>query len=353
MKDLNQRIRFIEHQESSDIFLPNEPYKLNSQKIVWREDPLTGRLSVMGEGLADKAAMFFGETDQELLEELVSNSKKNCIFCAGTVEKVTPKYPEDFISDGHMFGEQTILFPNLFPLSRIHAVVTWPHHHFLHPQDFSPEILTDAFVLTGKFAAEVKRFSPDVQSLSVNANHLFPAGASLIHPHIQILGSRVMPTEVARIHRCSQLYYEQYQQCYWTDLGVIEKELNQRWIAQTDSWNWFSGFSPIGSNEIIGVHSSEASLFGLKESDWGSLGNDLSRILRYYGDQDYSSFNYSLTGGRPGDEAFQRCIIRVISRQNFRENYRTDDYYLQKLLGAELIVIPPEALAGRLRQRFI
>jgi hypothetical protein len=44
--------------------------------------------------------------------------------------------------------------------------------------------------------------------------------------------------------------------------------------------------------------------------------------------------------------------MRIISRQNVYENYRTDDYFLQKLLRNELILTTPEALAKNLRQVF-
>ncbi len=352
MIDLNHQIQFGENSEISDIRLPDNPEEIKSQTIVWRTDPLTGRRSVMGEGLVEKAAMFFGDTDRDLLDRLVLTSRKNCIFCSGTVEKVTPEYPREFISEGRLEGENTILFPNLFPLSRIHAVITWPTHHFLHPGQFTPSLLADAFTLAGGFINRVREFYEDVKCISVNSNHLLPAGASLWHPHIQVLGSGTMPSEIARIHQCAQEYYEKTGNCYWSDLMEIEKLKGHRWIGSSGAWNWLTSFSPMGSNEILGIHSSATSPFELDGSDWAFLGGDLSKILQFYHEQDYSSFNYSITGGTSGNDPFQRCIIRVISRQNFRENYRTDDYFLQKLLGAELIVVPPETLAAHLRNRF-
>ena len=47
-----------------------------------------------------------------------------------------------------------------------------------------------------------------------------------------------------------------------------------------------------------------------------------------------------------------RCFLRVISRQNVCENYRADDYFLQKLLRNEIILTPPEILASTLRDFF-
>jgi hypothetical protein len=42
----------------------------------------------------------------------------------------------------------------------------------------------------------------------------------------------------------------------------------------------------------------------------------------------------------------------MVNRQNLSAAYRNDDYFLQKLLDTDLVVTPPEELAGRLRAAF-
>jgi len=42
----------------------------------------------------------------------------------------------------------------------------------------------------------------------------------------------------------------------------------------------------------------------------------------------------------------------VIARSAFKPDYRTDDYFLQKQLGGELIFVAPEELAATLRRDF-
>jgi len=49
----------------------------------------------------------------------------------------------------------------------------------------------------------------------------------------------------------------------------------------------------------------------------------------------------------------QRCVFKIISRQNLYPNYRTDDYFLQKMLQSELIFNLPEDLAEQLRKIWI
>ena len=74
-------------------------------------------------------------------------------------------------------------------------------------------------------------------------------------------------------------------------------------------------------------------------------------MLKGYDSMGLSTFNFSIYSGplNKEDDGF-RCFLRVISRQNVYENYRTDDYFLQKLLRNELIIKAPEALASLLRE---
>ena len=44
--------------------------------------------------------------------------------------------------------------------------------------------------------------------------------------------------------------------------------------------------------------------------------------------------------------------LRIVARSAFKPDFRTDDYFLQKQLGGELIFVAPEELAATLRGRF-
>ena len=80
------------------------------------------------------------------------------------------------------------------------------------------------------------------------------------------------------------------------------------------------------------------------------LAQGLSCVLRGYDSMGVSTFNFAVYSGPLGEQDDSlRCYIRIISRQNVYENYRTDDYFLQKLLRNELILTPPEILATTMR----
>ncbi|MBN2054891.1 hypothetical protein JW905_08210, partial [bacterium] len=81
-----------------------------------------------------------------------------------------------------------------------------------------------------------------------------------------------------------------------------------------------------------------------------ALSMGLSTVLALYDRRGLSSFNVSLhsgslDGGMPGCPV----VTRIISRQNMASDYRNDDYFVQKMLGEELVLQPPEELAEELR----
>ena len=88
----------------------------------------------------------------------------------------------------------------------------------------------------------------------------------------------------------------------------------------------------------------------MDDKDLEGLAQGLSCVLKGYESMGVSTFNFAVYSGPLGEgDDSVRCYLRIISRQNVYENYRTDDYFLQKLLRNELILTPPEILAAKMR----
>ncbi|MBN1355648.1 hypothetical protein JXA40_05180 [bacterium] len=343
-------IVFDSRQEIAEFHLPEDSETLSEHPVEFRRDPLTGHTSILARNIVKKRELFFGETDFDLIRELAEKTRNGCFFCPERVETVTPTYPESFIPGGRLRGSRSILFPNLFPLARIHAVATIPQTHFLMPDGFTRDWLADVLLLCGGFIARVHRAFPELPFISINVNHMPPAGASLFHPHFQVFGSEKTPYEIEHHIKLSNAYHEANGIQYWDDLTGTEEALAERWIAGTGRWKWISAFAPRGANEILAVHSRAVSPFDLTADDYSELAGGAAGILGYHHQCGYSSFNCSVTGGVPGSH--MRVVVRFITRQNFRAAYRTDDYFLQKFMGAELAVVTPEDLARSVREWF-
>ena len=85
---------------------PLKEFAEDAQTIQIRKDPLLGDTSVFNPELKDKAQIFFGSCDQELIEKLVEDTAKSCFFCGDAVEKSTPRFTPDFSSEGQDQGRR-------------------------------------------------------------------------------------------------------------------------------------------------------------------------------------------------------------------------------------------------------
>jgi galactose-1-phosphate uridylyltransferase len=322
-------------------------------QVEVRRDPLLGDTSVYNPFLKDKVKAFFGDSDPALIQRLADESAKTCIFCADRVEKSTPQYPPELVPGGRIRAGEALLFPNLFAIGKYHAVVSLSNAHFLKLSEFSPGLLENGFKAAREFLKAVYRYDQSVLCISVNANYLFPAGASMVHPHLQMLVTPVAYSYHARLLEACGVYYRKTGSAYHADLINAERKAGSRYIAQTGQWHWMTAFSPLGSNEVTAVHDGEGDFAFLSDADLRELSVGISKVLAFYESLGHLSFNYTLYAARqPQAGEGLRCLLKIINRQNLYPNYRNDDYFLQKMLQSELIINLPEELAPKLRANF-
>jgi len=332
---------------------PQKDFREDVFQVEVRRDPLLGDTSVYNPFLKDKAKAFFSDSDPALIERLAEESAKTCIFCADRVEKSTPQYPPELVPGGRIRRGEALLFPNLFAIGKYHAVVSLSNAHFLKLSEFTPGLLENGFQAAREFLKAVYRYDQSSLCVSVNVNYLFPAGASLVHPHLQMLVTPLAYSYQARLMQACGMYYQNKGSAYHADLVDAEKKAASRYIAQTGRWHWMTAFSPLGSNEVMAVQDSESDFAFLSDADIRDLSLGISKVLAFYENLGHLSFNYTLYAARqPHTGEGHRCMLKIINRQNLYPNYRNDDYFLQKMLQTELIINLPEELAQKLRAIF-
>lgn len=335
------------------IMNPQNNFEEAKHRIEVRMDPLLGDRSVYNPFLRDKANAFFGSNDPGLIDALADSSAKTCIFCGDRIEISTPRYPADLVPEGRIRTGEALLFPNLFATGAYHAVAALCKTHFLKLSEFKPAFITNGLKAALEFLKAVYRHDREAQFVTINANYLFPAGASLVHPHLQILVTPVAYSYHARMIDACRGYYLKNGTAYHADLINLEKKIGSRYVAQGGNWHWLTAFSPLGNNEIDAIHETEGDFVMMTDADLQDLGEGISKSLAFYECMGHLSFNYSLFSSRQvaGDKA-NRCLLKLVNRQNLYANYRNDDYFLQKMLQTELIMNLPEDLAGKLRLSF-
>lgn len=349
---MTEKIEFVKHVQKSTIHNPMMNNELDTQELEVRRDPLTGAQSVFNPRLQDKVAMFFGDSDMALIEKMARESESRCFLCGDNWRAVTPSYPEDVVPTGRIQVGQAVLFPNIFPAGQVHAVVRVGEKHYVPLSEFAVQPVAEALQASLELARFLSK-DKSVKYLTINGNYLGPGGASIAHPHFQVMGGDLPFSYMESVFAPAEQYYRARRSCYWCDLIQMEKSTGERYIGTAGPVEWIAAFSPQGTNEVIGVLPERTRFPEMDENDVTGLAAGLVQVLHGYAGMGISTFNFAVYSG-PLDERKEscRCFVRIISRQNVYENYRTDDYFLQKLLRNELILTPPEVLAEHLRRQF-
>ena len=347
-------IQFERSVEKAGFYSPLAGMDYAEQTIEVRRDPLTGMTAVTSSELATKEEMFFGTTDWGHAERLARDSRKGCFFCPEKVMETTPRYPDEVVEGGRLRRGAALVFPNLFPLAALHAVVTYPEHHFLRPSQFTPELLAEGLGAAVDLADRAERAYPGLEHLEVCCNHMLPAGASLAHPHLQVFGGPATPWLVRLVWERSAAFRAQHGISYWQTLVTEEQARGDRFIDARAGCRWLTPFAPTGGREVIAVVPAVDRVAALGDEQVAYLAAGLSKVLAWYEREGLSAFNFTLYGGPLSTpEAGCPVVLRVIARSAFKPDYRTDDYFLQKQLGGELIFDAPEQIAAVLRDEFL
>jgi galactose-1-phosphate uridylyltransferase len=350
---MTSRIRFESHIEKAGFFSPLAGMEFAEQTIEVRKDPLTGMTAVASSELATKEEMFFGKTDWAHADELAATSRQGCFFCPEKVFDVTPKYPEELVPGGRIQSGRALVFPNLFPLAGVHAVCCYPESHFLRPSEFTPDLLEEGLGAALDFVGRAERYYPHLVHIEVCCNHMLPAGASMVHPHFQVFGGESVPWQVELYWQKSAEWQAANGVSYWRALVEREIELGERYVSGSGGAHWLVPFAPTGGREVIAVVPDVDRLSELDDGHVRGFAAGMSRVLAWYEEEGLSAFNFTLFGGPlRGREPGFPVVLRVIARSAFKPDFRTDDYFLQKQLGGELMFASPEQMAGQLRGRF-
>ena len=347
-------IQFERSVAKAGFFSPLAGMEYAEQTIEVRRDPLTSMTAVASSERATKEETFYGTTDWAHAEELARGSREGCFFCPEKVMESTPRYPDEVVEGGRLQRGRALVFPNLFPLAALHAVVTYPEHHFLRASEFTPALLEEGLGAAVDFAGRAERALTGLEHLEVCCNYMLPAGASLAHPHFQIFGGRAAPWLVRLLWERSAAFLAEHGISYWLELANREQAQGDRFIAAGAGCRWLTPFAPTGGREVVAVGPAVGRVSGLAEEQVAYLAAGLSKVLAWYEREGLSAFNFTLYGGPlSAPESGHPVVLRVIARSAFKPDYRTDDYFLQKQLGGELIFQSPEQIAAVLREEFI
>lgn len=185
-----------------------------------------------------------------------------------------------------------------------------------------------------------------VRYISVIHNHGYKAGASIYHPHSQIIATPIVPDGIERIIEGARLYHRSNNRDLAQIIIDFELETKSRFISENED---FIAFAPYASKMAYEVEIypkySQPHFAYTKSNELHNLARMYKHILQAYyknlGDIDYnmSIITAPVDGNRyPGF----RWFIRLSPRVNFAGGYEIGT-------DTDICVVSPEVTAEILR----
>jgi len=220
-----------------------------------RRDPITGRWIIIEVENSKKPDEF----DLEL------NQKKGgtCPFCYGS-EQMTPPEIEAHRETGtarNTPGWFTRVVPNKFPALRIegnldrlgvgvydrtngigaHEVIIETPHHHKELSDLTPE---EIYHVLSSYRSRSIDLSKDsrFKYMLIFKNYGQSAGASLEHPHSQLIALPFIPKRVSQELKGAERYYEYRDRCGFCDMVQQELEDKERIVCENTAFIAFAPF---------------------------------------------------------------------------------------------------------------
>lgn len=343
-------IRFNRHEEKSLLRNPLKDFEIDSQPIEYREDPISGLTSFVRTGRAFWAGIY--KTDEALLERLIEESRPRCFFCPEKVETSTPKFPADFIPEGRLTRGEATLFPNLFAHKQYSAIIAMTKKHYLKLNEFEPNILLNGLKLADLYIRRAHERS-GIEYAEIGGNYLYPGGASIVHPHLQVILSNGAHYLIKVYLKKGKAHYRKYSKNFWEELIEKEKEIGERYLGRVGSTEWFTPFAPIREDEVNAVVPKKSNFLEFNDHDWEDIAQGLSRVLKAYHDKGYSCYNFAIYSGPLGKKLrYLWAGIKIVSRSSVQTYPVSDTWYSNCILLDGFVVEPPEDVAKGIRLYF-
>src|SRR5882672_4232864 len=221
-----------------------------------RRDPVIGRWVIISTER--------GKRPSDFGQELETGVGKFCPFCPGNEEKTPPEILayHDSGREKNARGWWVRVIPNKFPALQIegtlnrqgegmydkmngvgaHEVVIETAEHAKDFPDLADKKAEDVVWAFRDRIMDLKK-DPRFEYILVFKNKGAAAGASLTHPHSQLIATPVVPKHVRESVNGAKNYYEYKERCVFCDMIKQEITTGNRIVAENDDFVAFVPFA--------------------------------------------------------------------------------------------------------------
>jgi len=290
-----------------------------------------------------------------------------CAFCEGHEEQTPPEILAGRAPDSTPNGPGWTfrVVPNKFPALRIEGdldatgegmfdrmsgvgahevIVETPAHHASFAT-LGPEWLTEILLAWRERIMDLKK-DPRFEYVLIFKNHGALAGASLEHPHSQLIATPIIPVMVADELAGSAKYYGMKERCVWCDVVRQERRARKRLVSEAHGFVSLAPFAPRFPFETWILPTVHRSAFEESEVD------ELRGLAEVLGDL------FRRIGSVLGDPAFNLMLHTAPLRAAGLDHFHWHVEVIPKLTnpagfewgsGFFINPVPPEDAAAALR----
>lgn len=222
-----------------------------------RKDPVVGRWVIIA---ADR-----GQRPTDFAPDPTPPRLTSCVFCGGHEDKTPPEILAGRSpgSAPNTPGWTYRVVPNKFPALRIegeleptgegpfdrlngigaHEVVVESAEHQASLATMPVDSVADILLAFRERLLDLKK-DPRFDYVLVFKNHGEAAGASLEHPHSQLIATPIIPIMVGEELAGSAKYFEMKERCVWCDIVREERRTRRRLVQECDGFVAISPFAP-------------------------------------------------------------------------------------------------------------
>jgi hypothetical protein len=185
--------------------LPEKYSEFKKQKLIFVNDKILGKSVIFN--LSRK------KRPQPNIETKIQEKDPFCNYQTET--------PVDEI--GRLENEFSVTAGNLSKMADYHSLVIFKKHNFdnLNEQDF-----LSAINLTQEWFEKIQNLDNEIKTKIFIWNYHFRSGASILHPHFQLLAYKNNPPKVQELKEKLENYQKNFQSYYFEDYFNLMAKVN-------------------------------------------------------------------------------------------------------------------------------
>ncbi len=262
---------------------------------------------------------------------------------------------------------RVLVFPNKFPgvnasalpaekgNNPLHSVRAGYGYHDLliakgHGKNFCdlpPGDVRDVFRAIRKRYLQVSS-DPRIEYISVFQNWGPSAGATLFHPHMQMIALPVVPSHISHELMHSSAYFKKYGRCLYCDMVADEKKEKRRIVFENKRIIAFVPYAAQEPYEVL-IAPKKHEIFFEKTSDGvlDDMAEAFRKVLKSVEKKtgaDYNAYLHTAPATNGGSYANHHWYIRVLPRTNYSAGFELGT-------GVEMNPVFPEDAAKILKTK--